>query len=414
MKLFPLSLLSFPAKVRGKRRGRPGPVFFFLLGLLEVSPSFAAQAIVLRPPLGLPGPVPLPQDNPRTWEKVELGRRLFFDPRLSANNTMSCALCHLPGQGFTSNESRLAVGIYGKSGRRNAPSLYNVAYERLLFRDGRAASLEEQVRFPLTHPAEMGNPDMGKVVAKIKKLPEYRELFLKAFGEEASERTLSQALASYERTLLSANSPFDRWYFGGEEGAVGEEAKEGFRVFAGKGGCRSCHTLERDSALFTDQKFHNTGVAKLELIPQEGVEVELAKGLKVKMPRFRLEEVLAPIGEDLGRYEVTRDPRDRWRFKTPSLRNVAFSAPYMHNGALLTLEAVIDYYDRGGSGAEGQDPRVRPLGLSSKEKKALLAFLQSLTGDNVHLLARESALYTENPLLGFSEKPSYSPGLKAK
>lgn len=353
------------------------------------------EKLTLHPPQGLPDPVPAPEENPLTRKKVDLGRRLFFDRRLSPNNTLSCAMCHLPSQGFTSNELRLAVGIHGQSGRRNAPSLYNVAYQRSLFHDGRAATLEEQTRFPLTNSVEMGNPSMGYVVDKVRQLPGYEELFLEVFGEGVSVETLSKALASYERTLLSANSPFDRWYFGGEEGAVTAQVKEGFKIFSGKGGCISCHTVGKDVALVTDQGFHNTGVASLQLIPEETVEVELAEGLKVRMPRAQLNTVLTPLDKDLGRYEVTQDPQDLWRYKTPSLRNVALTTPYMHNGALLTLEEVVDYYNRGGTGAEGQDPRIQPLGLTTGKKQALIAFLKSLTGDNVHTLARETYAHAE-------------------
>jgi cytochrome c peroxidase len=210
------------------------------------------------------------------------------------------------------------------------------------------------------------------------------------FGESVSVQTLGKAIASYERTLLSANSPFDRWYFGGEQTAVTDEVKSGFKIFTGKGQCSTCHTIEKTGTLLTGQGFHNTGVAQLQLIPETKIEVDLGGGLIVPMPRAQLNEVLLPPGKDLGRYEITLDPTDLWRYKTPSLRNVALTAPYMHNGALLTLEEVIDYYDRGGTGAEGQDPRISPLHLKSEEKQALLALLQSFTGDNVESLAREA------------------------
>ena len=353
------------------------------------------EKLTLIPAQGLPSPVPVPEDNLLTRKKVDLGGRLFFDRRLSPNNTLSCAMCHLPEQGFTSNELRLAVGIHGQSGRRNSPSLYNVAYQRSLFHDGRAATLEEQIRFPLTNPVEMGNPSMGYVVDKVRKLPGYKELFLAAFGEGASVETLSKAIASFERTLLSANSPFDRWYFGGEEKAVTARAKEGFAIFTGKGGCDSCHTVGKEVALFTDQGFHNTGVAELKLIPEKEVEVRLAEGFTIKMPRAQLNTVLTPSAKDLGRYEVTQDPLDRWRYKTPSLRNVALTAPYMHNGVLLTLAEVVNYYDQGGTEAEGQDPKIQPLELTMREKQALIDFLKSLTGDNIQTLARETLTHAK-------------------
>lgn len=330
-------------------------------------------------PLGLP-PLPVPATNPLTPEKIELGRQLFFDRRLSPNDTMSCAMCHLPTQGFTVNETRLAVGINGKTTKRNPPTLFNVAYQRLLFHDGREFTLEEQVISPLTNPVEMGNPSIGYVVNKIRKLPSYEEQFQRVFGEGVSVETLGKAIASYERTIQSGNSPFDRWYFGKDQNAVSDDVKHGFKIFSGKGQCSTCHTVNKESALFTNHGFHNTGVAQLQLIPEKTVEVDLGGGLTVKMPRAQVDEILTPPSQDLGRYEVTHDPTDLWRYKTPSLRNVALTAPYMHHGALLTLEEVIDYYDRGGTGADGQDPRVSPLHLSAQEKQGLLAFLHSLTG----------------------------------
>ncbi len=376
---------------------------FLLSPRLVVSDS--AFRIPLRPgsstghafriPLGLPTPLPVPDDNPMTPEKVELGRRLFFDRRLSANDTMSCAMCHVPAQGFTVNESRLAVGINGKTTRRNPPALYNVAYQRLLFHDGREFTLEDQIISPLTNPLEMGNPSIGYVVDKVKRLPGYNEQFRQAFGERVSVATLGKALASYERTLLSGNSPFDHWYFAYEADTVTDEVTAGLAIFAGKGKCIACHTVDKDAALFTDQQFHNTGVAQLQLIPEKTVEVDLGGGLTVQLPRAQVDEILTPPSKDLGRYEVTLDPHDLWHYKTPSLRNVARTAPYMHNGTLLTLEEVVEYYDRGGTGAAGQDPRIAPLLLTPEEKRALLAFLRSLTGDNVDSLAKEADPHAE-------------------
>jgi len=237
----------------------------------------------------------------------------------------------------------------------------------------------------------MGNPSIGYVVDKVRRLPGYAEQFRQTFSEEVSVATLGKALASYERTLLSANSPFDRWHFAGDRAAVSDQVKAGFKIFTGKGQCFACHTISKEAALFTDQGFHNTGAAQLQLIPEKTVDVNLGGGLVVQMPRAQVDEILTPPSKDLGRYEITLDPTDLWRYKTPSLRNVALTAPYMHNGALLTLEEVIEYYDRGGTGAEGQDPRISSLHLTFEEKKTLLAFLRSLTGDNVKVLAQETA-----------------------
>lgn len=367
-------------------------IFSFPSGFRILDSDFLAADSPPRPlppaPLGLP-PIPIPETNPISPEKIALGRKLFFDRRLSPNDTMSCAMCHVPTQGFTVNETRLAVGMNGQSTKRNPPTIYNVAYLRVLFHDGREFTLEDQIIGPLTNPVEMANPSMGYVIQKVRRLSGYEEHFQKTFGEGVSTATLGKALASYERTILSGNSPFDRWYFGREEIAVSDEVKKGFKIFSGKGQCITCHTVTKEAALFTNQGFHNTGVAHLQLIPEKSVDVDLGGGLTVKMSRAQVDEVLTPPEQDRGRYEVTFDPTDLWRYKTPSLRNVALTAPYMHNGALLTLEDVVNYYDRGGTGSERQDPKVSPLNLTPPEKQALIAFLRSLTGDNVQTLAKE-------------------------
>ena len=375
------------------------------LALLFWLSQLLASAQLLSPlPLGLPNPLPVPDTNPLTQEKIDLGRRLFFDRRLSPNNTISCAMCHIPAQGFTVNEARLAVGMHGKTGKRNAPTLYNVAYQELLFHDGREFSLEDQTIAPLTQANEMGNPSIGYVVHKITQLPGYPETFQAAFGEAPSVATLGKALASYQRTLVSANSPFDRWYYGHEQDALSGQAKLGFEIFIGKGKCGTCHVFSQDAALFTDHKFRNVGVAHLSLIPPKIIPIDLGGGLRVNMPRVQLDTVLTQPSKDRGRYEVTRDLHDLWHYKTPSLRNVALTAPYMHNGVLPTLEAVIDYYDQGGSGGPGQDARVAPLHLTAAEKDALLAFLHSLTGDNVKQLARETYPHLDLPAVFQKDK----------
>ena len=299
--------------------------------------------------------MPVPETNPLTPEKIELGRRLFFDRRLSPNDTMF--LRHVPSSrtGIYCQRNPTCRRINGKTTKRNPLTLYNVAYQRLLFHDGREFTLEDQMISPLTNPVEMGNPSIGYVINKIRKLPGYKEQFHRVFGKEVSVETLGKAIASYERTILSGNSPFDRWYFGGDQTAVEEDVKHGFKLFSGKGQCRTCHTVNKESALFTNHGFHNTGAAQLQLIPPTTVEVDLGGGLTVKMhaPKWTR---FYPAQPGLGRYEVTFDPTDLWRYKTPSLRNVALTAPYMHNGALLTLEEVIDYYDRGGTRADGRIP----------------------------------------------------------
>lgn len=353
----------------------------------------AAARRVATPPLGLPA-VPVPPDNPVTAAKVELGRKLFFDRRLSHNGTMSCAMCHLPEQGFTNTELARPVGVEGRSVRRNSPTLLNVAYVPALFHDGRESSLETQVVGPLVERSEMGNPSIGHVIARIRALSDYRGLFERAFGAGPSVDRLGQAIASYERTLLSAASPFDRWYYGGETGALSAAAVQGFALFTGKAGCAACHTVGLRHALFTDHLFHDTGLgwynATVRTQAQAPVTVELAPGVTVAVARSLVESVGEPEPADLGRHEVTLDPADVWKFRTPTLRNVGLTAPYMHDGSLRTLVDVVRFYDRGGHQHPGIDARIHPLELSEPEIAALVAFLESLTGDNTDTLAAEA------------------------
>ena len=215
--------------------------------------------LAVDPPLGLP-PVPVPADNPLTRAKIELGRKLFFDRRLSINDTLSCATCHIPEQGFTNNELRTPVGVEGRAVLRNSPTLYNVAYQEHLFLDGRELSLENQVWQPMTAHNEMAAPSIGYVMRKIRRMGDYDGMFEEAFnGRGPDILTIGQALASYQRTLLAADSPFDRWYFGGRQDAVGTSVKRGFALFSGKAQCIVCHRVEADHALFVDHQFPQHG-----------------------------------------------------------------------------------------------------------------------------------------------------------
>jgi cytochrome c peroxidase len=348
-------------------------------------------AVLSAPPLGLPA-IPIPEDNPVSAEKVALGRKLFFDRRLSANNTVSCAMCHIAEQGFAQNELRLPVGIEGRSVRRNAPTIYNTAYLERLFHDGREISLENQVWAPLLANNEMGNLSIGVVIERINSLDDYEERFIEAFGRGPDMLSIGMALASYERLLVSADSSFDRWYFGKDELAVSPSAKRGFEVFRGKGRCIVCHTVSEDYALFTDGQFHNTGIGYFSTMQPVGTEFDvlLAPGQQARVESDLAQTTGMTTFADLGRYEVTGRPDDRWRYRTPTLRNVALTAPYMHDGSLPTLRDVLAFYDRGGVPNEVLDSLIRPLGLSDSEIEDLLAFLHSLTGSNVRELVSDA------------------------
>ena len=352
-----------------------------------------ALSRIRRPPLGLPA-VLLPPGNPPTTAKIRLGRKLFLDRRLSRNGTLSCAMCHVPEQGFTVNEIRTAVGNEGRSLRRNAPTLLNVAYAAPFFHDGREPDLDRQAFDVFLEPDEMAAPSVGALVEKVRSLSDYGALFDEAFGAPADVESIGDAVGVYLRTLLAADSPFDRWHFGGEEQAVADEVKRGFRLFTGKARCSSCHVVGDDHALFTDHGFHDTGLgwhhSTVERTSREPVAVEIAPGVVTELDRSAVQSVGDPPPNDLGRYEATGDPADRWAFKTPSLRNVALTAPYMHDGRFSTLREIVGFYNDGAYPHDGLDPLLRPIGMDVSEIDDLVAFLKSLTGSNVEELVRDA------------------------
>ena len=386
-----ISRLSSPGD---DKRGYESPDYTTNARALELRRGVEADLMgfVEDPPLGLPK-VPIPDNNPITREKVALGRKLFFDRRLSLNDTFSCAMCHVPEQGFTSNELAMAVGIEGRSVRRNSPSVYNTAYASLLFHDGREENLEQQVWGPLLAKNEMGNPSIGYVLNKIRRIADYRGLFEAAFdGRGVGMETLGMALASYQRSLVSADSEFDRWYYGQDSQALSVSAQRGFGIFNGRGGCSACHTIDSEYALFTDNRLHNTGTGYRESmgIRPEKQQIVVAPGVTLEVDRSVIDQVGEKPPTDVGRYEVTENPHDRWKYKTPSLRNIALTAPYMHNGSLSSLGDVVEFYDQGGVANELLDPLIRPLNLSQQEKQDLVSFMESLTGSNVDTLVSDA------------------------
>jgi cytochrome c peroxidase len=354
--------------------------------------------------LGLPRAVMAGDSQAR----VELGRKLFMDRRLSRNGTMSCGMCHVPEQGFTVNEAATAVGIEGRSLRRNAPTVLNVGFNEAFFHDGRAATLEEQAWGPLLAADEMGNPDREGVIARVASFSDYAAPFQTACpGEAPSARNIALALAAYQRSLVSAGSRFDRWYFGSEERALSAEEKRGFVVFRGKAQCNACHELGRQYAMFTDEAFHNLGVG----LPgpdkkRQDVEVALAPGVATRVSREMLDTISGPAQPDLGRFEVTKSDKDRFAYRTPTLRNVELTAPYMHDGSLATLREVVDFYDRGGNSNPLLDPLMTPLYLSEADKRALVAFMRTLTGSNVQQLAAQARAAASTPTASAGAAPA--------
>jgi cytochrome c peroxidase len=344
---------------------RPVLLFWALLlgGMLVPFPVFSAEppASALLAPLP---PPPSPPENPTTPEKVELGKMLFFDRRLSGDGTMTCATCHDPENGFA---DALPISLSYPTTRnwRNSPGLVNVAWRKTLFWDGRSSSLEDQALFPMMSPFEM-NRNLDYLEEVLKTVPAYVEAFRSVFGGEITRQRVAMAIAAFERTLLSRDTPLDR-YLRGEPGALSARQRAGLELFLGKAGCATCH----NGPNLTDERFHNLGV------PEDSKEKEDPRVLatarfvgKVSgFPDYRT------LREDSGRFLVTKKPADWKAFATPPLREVAATAPYMHNGALGTLEEVINFYDRGGGDDPEKSPLLKPLGLTGSEKEALKDFL---------------------------------------
>jgi cytochrome c peroxidase len=306
--------------------------------------SLQGVAVVL--PLGLQADAAyVPEGNPPTDARVALGRLLYFDKRLSVDDTVACATCHDPAHGFAEPRAT-SVGVGGKVGGRNAPTILNRLFSKEQFWDGRAEDLEAQAKGPLVNPIEMAMPSHDAVVARVRGIAGYGPLFRSAFGDDGvTIDRIAQAIASYERRVLTGDSPFDR-HAAGDRAALSTAAGRGMAIFNDKGNCDTCHS----GFNFTDESYHNLGV-----------------GMDAAKP-------------DLGRFEVTKVETDRGAFKTPTLRNVAQTAPYMHDGSEATLREVIAFYNEGGRKNAWLSKEMRPLGLSDAEQADLLAFLEALTG----------------------------------
>lgn len=333
-------------------------------------------------PLGLP-PMKLEAGVTLDPARIELGRKLFFDRRLSFNGTMSCAMCHVPEEGFASNASRRGVGIEGVSLKRNAPSIMNVAWrQRQLFLDGRETSLISQAWMPLLHVDEMANPSAGYVIEKIRSLADYQGLFEKAFsGAGPSMDSVGSALASFQVTITTADSDFDRWIYRRDATAMSPKAQAGYRLFSGRALCVQCHTVGKSDALFTDSLFHVTGAGPIAK-PMQPFTVPLAPGVETTITDAVIEGFIVRTPPDLGRFDITHVEADRYAFRTPTLRDIARTAPYMHDGSLATLEEVVEFYDRGGGNVVGKSEQLMPLGLTAEEKAQLVEFLRALNSNN--------------------------------
>ncbi len=359
----------------------------------------------------------IPPASPLTPAAVALGEKLFFDARLSDDGTVACATCHDPARAFTDGRP-VSIGIHGRAGQRNAPTILNALYNKTQFWDGRVDTLEQQAALPITNPFEMGSSSISAAISRIAGDKDYQVQFMRAFGRDVNEQDMLRAIATYERTLASFDSPFDH-FITGDAGAISDSAKRGWELFNTKARCNLCHALaddKRDVTVFTDNDFHNIGIGILRHrvgpLAQQA-ERELAQG--------RLPDVdTAAIASDmsvLGRFLITKRQNDIAAFKTPDLRNILVTGPYFHDGSMQTLWDVVDHYNKGdGLTDPWLDEDIQPLAMTEAEIDDLVAFLASLTsspykeaGD--HEYARQLALSRvdrpqRDTARAFSPKPS--------
>lgn len=309
------------------------------IGLMTMSIfAIAVGGVFGQTPKGLPDPTH-PKDNPSTEAKIALGRMLYFDKRLSSDNTISCASCHDPKMGWSNNDAT-AVGVGGQRGGRSAPTIINSAYQKFQFWDGRAGSLEDQALGPIANPIEMNLP-IEEAVKKVAAIEGYSKKFEEVFSAPVNKENIAKAIAAFERTVISGDAPYDR-FKAGDNSALSAQAAAGLKLFTGKAHCSACHSGPH----FSDGAFHNIGVA-----------------FDAKEP-------------DLGRHKLSGLDGDKGAFRTPTLREIARTAPYMHDGSLKTLEEVVDYYAKGGQKNVYLDEEIFPLKLTDDEKKSLVAFLK--------------------------------------
>jgi cytochrome c peroxidase len=340
----------------------------------------------------------IPADNPQTPEKISLGQRLFFDRRLSVDGTVSCSTCHDPALAFT-DRKRTSVGVKGRTGQRNAPTILNALYNKTQFWDGRVNTLEEQEALPIVNSVEMGRPNLDAAVAQIAAVGEYQQAFRVVFGRPPNGPDLLRAIASYERTQLSFDSPFDH-FIAGDKNAIDASAKRGWELFNNQARCNKCHALtdtERDVTNLIDNDFHNIGILAVQhkVVPlARQAEQLINSGDKEAVDRAAIQTDMSA----LGRFLITKKEKDIASFKTPNIRNVLVTGPYFHDGSQETLWDVVDHYNKG-AGLQNPylDEDIQPLALTETDIDDLVAFMASLTSANYKEqgaaeLARQRAL----------------------
>jgi cytochrome c peroxidase len=337
----------------------------------------------------------VPADNALTAARVALGRRLYFEPRLSRDGTVACATCHDVSRGFTDRRGT-SEGIGDKLGQRNSPTTLNAVLFQTQFWDGRAATLEDQAKLPIVNPIEMGQPNGEAAIAGIKQDPEYIKAFQAAYGRPVNFDDTARAIAAFERTLVFLDAPFDR-FVAGQLTAIDDEAKAGWVLFNGKGRCTTCHQISSSNPIGTDNRFHNIGVAArhrdFEGLAKKGLQALAKDASQESIDRLALQTDLS----ELGRFVVTRNRADIGAFKTSQVRNVGVTAPYMHDGSMQTLWDVMDHYNKGGEVNPYLDGGIEPLALSEREVNQLVAFMFTLTDvrlarDNQAELERQRAI----------------------
>jgi cytochrome c peroxidase len=382
----PVAQAAAPASIALVTSDKPAPLKAALP--LGISPQLYALAVA-------PGQAP-------TAQLVALGEKLFNDKRLSVDDTVACATCHDPAKGFTDHRgnSATSAGVQNQHGQRNAPTVLNAMFQASQFWDGRAPKLEDQAKLPILNPVEMGQKTPDDVVAKVAKIPEYSDAFKSLMGRDPTYDDIASAIAAFERTQYSGDAPFDRFLAGNPQ-AISDQAQRGWALFQGKGRCSSCHAFNAVAPLFSDQKFHNIGIAAHKQNFAELARKALTV-LRTGDTKQIDELALQTNYSELGRFLVTKNLADIGAFKSETLRNIGITGPYMHDGSLATLWDVMDHYNKGGVPNPFLDGGMQRLALSEAEIDDLVAFLFTLTDDrfadfNQAELTRQTALKTNRP-----------------